>query len=82
MKNEKLNGHIFIEIPEGISCLGSDSLDPYASDKEKPLREVFISTFWISKYPTTILQFYNYLKSVNGNIPQSWGNLNKDGVPI
>lgn len=81
MKSVKLNGHDFIEIPEGISCIGSDALDPYASDKERPLREVFISTFWISKYPTTILQFYNYLKSTRRNIPSNWGKMNKKGMP-
>ena len=53
--------HEFIEIPEGFSCIGSDELDPYANEKEKPLREVFISTFWISKYPTTVSQFIYFL---------------------
>ena len=82
MTNKKINDHIFLEIPEGISCLGSDDLDPYASDKEKPLREVFLSTFWISKYPTTISQFYNYLRSNNKPIPQNWVNTDKRGIPL
>ncbi len=82
VNNYKLNGHIFIEIPEGISCLGSDEFDPYSSDKEKPLQEVFISTFWISKYPTTVLQFYNYLRSVNKDLPRSWGRVNEKGIPL
>lgn len=77
----KDNGHIFIEIPEGISCLGSDELDPYASEKEKPLREVFISTFQISKYPTTVSQFYNFLSGTNKSFPQRWGKMNRKGIP-
>lgn len=55
------SSHEFIEIPEGFSCIGSDELDPYAGEKERPLREVFISTFWISKYPTTVSQFVCFL---------------------
>jgi len=59
--------HEFIEVPEGFSCIGSDELDPYSNEKEKPLREVFISTFWISKYTTTVAQFICFLNST-GNI--------------
>uniref|UniRef100_UPI004055F993 formylglycine-generating enzyme family protein n=1 Tax=Agathobacter sp. TaxID=2021311 RepID=UPI004055F993 len=77
-----INGHIFIEIPEGISCIGSDELDPYASEKEKPLREVFISAFWISKYPTTISQFFNFLHSTQKHIPDSWGKIGENGIPL
>ncbi|MFK0691142.1 formylglycine-generating enzyme family protein [Mesorhizobium sp. IMUNJ 23033] len=54
-------GHQWIEIPAGFSCLGSDDTDPYAGEKERPLREVFIPTFLISKFPTTneqIAAFY------------------------
>lgn len=53
--------HEFVEIPEGFSYFGSDELDPYASEKEKPLHQVFISTFSISKYPTTVEQFVYFL---------------------
>lgn len=78
----KFNGHIFIEIPEGISCLGSDELDPYASEKEKPLKEIYISTFKISKYPTTFKQFATYLSCNNISFPKNWGALDKKGYPL
>ena len=70
-----LNNHEMILIPEGISYMGSDELDPYASNKEKPLKEVFISTFYISKYPTTNAQFANFLSDLCLNPPTSW-NIN------
>ncbi len=57
--------HVFIEIPEGFSCIGSDELDPYASEKEKPLRYVYLSTFWISKFPTTVSQFAFFLNEMD-----------------
>lgn len=63
-----MNGHDLIEIPEGMSCLGSDLHDPYASERERPLREVFISTFWISRHPTTRRQFANYLRDLTGGL--------------
>lgn len=56
------NGHSFIEIPEGMSFLGSGFLDPFASERERPLREVFISTFRISQHPTTRSQFSRFLQ--------------------
>jgi formylglycine-generating enzyme required for sulfatase activity len=57
------NDHIFIEIEEGISFLGSDDLDPYAGERERPHREIFVSTFSISKYPTTYGQFRRFLQA-------------------
>ncbi|OQW92505.1 MAG: hypothetical protein BWK78_01545 [Thiotrichaceae bacterium IS1] len=77
-----LNDHSFIEIEEGISCIGSDHLDPYASEKERPLREVFISTFEISKYPTTFSQFVKYLLSNHISFTEKWGALDNRGFPV
>lgn len=66
LKHSRLE-HEFIDIPEGFSYLGSDELDPYAGGKEKPLRLVYISNFKMSKYPTTVEQFVNFL-----NITQNY----------
>lgn len=77
----ELLGHSFIEIPLGTACLGSDVHDPYASDRERPLREVFISTFSISKYPTTRQQFAAYLKDTGQAFDESWGPIDSLGWP-
>ncbi len=60
--------HEFIEIPEGFSYFGSNELDPYANEKEKPLRQVFITTFKMSKYPTTVEQFVRFLNDTGDYI--------------
>jgi formylglycine-generating enzyme required for sulfatase activity len=58
---DAMNGHVLLEIPEGLSCVGSNLCDPYASDRDRPLREVFVSVFQISKHPTTIKQLDVFL---------------------
>lgn len=67
--------HAFIEIPEGFSYFGSTELDPYASEKEKPLHHVFLSSFFISKYPTTVEQFAYFLRDEEIHLPFSCQNI-------
>jgi toxoflavin biosynthesis protein ToxD len=76
-----MNGHVLIEIPAGMSCLGSDIHDPYASERERPLREVYISAFRISKYPTIRAQFAEYIHATNGGFSSDWGPLDGRGWP-
>jgi formylglycine-generating enzyme required for sulfatase activity len=79
----KLNGHELIQIPGGFSCVGSDELDPFASARERPLREVFVSEFLISKYPTTYRQYYQYCFQTHITLPSGWnsvGNGNFEAV--
>lgn len=64
-----VNGHEFLEIPEGMSCLGSGLHDPYAGERDRPLREVFISTFQIARYPTTNRQLSEFLSEVPWDYP-------------
>ena len=59
--------HEFIEIPEGFSYFGSSELDPYGGEKEWPLRQVFLSTFEISRYPTTVEQFVYFLNETKNS---------------
>ena len=55
------NGHFFVDIPEGLSFLGSNLLDPFSGELERPLRQVYISSFQMSRYPTTVAQFHAFL---------------------
>jgi formylglycine-generating enzyme required for sulfatase activity len=68
-----LNGHEWNEIPSGSSCLGSDNADPYAGEKEKPLREVYLPTFLISRYPTTNLQIFRFYRETEWTPHPAWG---------
>lgn len=74
----ELNGHHLILIESGISCIGSDLFDPHASERERPLREVFISTFYIAKYQTTIRQYVTYLVDTQQPISADWKDVAKN----
>ena len=78
----EINGHVFADIPEGVSCIGSGPLDPFAGERERPLREVYISTFSISIHPTTRKQFAAFLKHTGQPFPETWGPLTRDGWPV
>ncbi|MBX9910604.1 MAG: formylglycine-generating enzyme family protein [Beijerinckiaceae bacterium] len=67
------NGHEWIEIVAGFSCLGSDDSDPFASDNEKPLREIYIETFLISRHPTTNAQIFRFYSETGYPLHESWG---------
>jgi formylglycine-generating enzyme required for sulfatase activity len=64
-----LNEHVLVEITAGVSCIGSNLCDPDASDRDRPLREVFISTFQISKHPTTNKQLDAFLQETDWPYP-------------
>lgn len=76
-----LNSHEFLEIDEGLACLGSDIVDIHAGPREFPLREVYVSTFEISKYPTTRSQFANFLISARLPLPSGWSDTDENGWP-
>jgi formylglycine-generating enzyme required for sulfatase activity len=77
----KLNNHVLLDVPEGVSCIGSSELDPYASDREYPLREVFVSSFAVSQHPTTRTQFAVFIREVVGGFSDGWGELDANGWP-
>ena len=81
MSIRPFNNHDFVDITSGMSCMGSDALDPFAGDRERPTREVFISTFGMSKHATTFLQYAVFLKDINRVFPQAWGKLDHHGWP-
>jgi formylglycine-generating enzyme required for sulfatase activity len=67
-----VNGHEFTEIPEGISVIGAAMLDPFAGERERPMREAYISGFSMSRYPTTRRQFGEYVTSTGVAFSASW----------
>jgi serine/threonine-protein kinase len=81
MPTVKYNGHEWNEIPAGYSCLGSDDADPYAGEKEKPLREVYVPTFLISRYPTTNSQILQFYQETSWMPHSSWGSVSNGQVP-
>lgn len=70
IKAININGHDFCHIPAGMACLGSSYLDPYSSPRERPLREIYISELYISRFPTTRDQLGRYLRDVGAGSPE------------
>ncbi|MDH6624117.1 formylglycine-generating enzyme required for sulfatase activity [Streptomyces sp. LBL] len=64
-----LNGHELVDIPEGMSCLGSSELDPYAGELEFPMREVYVSAFRMARHPTTRRQLAVFRRAAGWEHP-------------
>lgn len=63
-----LSGKPFIEmifIPEGTFVMG---MNESTYEDEKPEREVYLSGYWIAKYPTTNAQFYRFIQETGYNV--------------
>jgi formylglycine-generating enzyme required for sulfatase activity len=50
----------FNHIPAGKFWMGSDETVEIAESHEKPIHQVYLSDFWISRYPVTFSQFKAY----------------------
>src|SRR5947208_1134654 len=58
-------------VPAGKFLMGAAETDLLAEEHEKPLREVFVSSYWIDLHPVTNAQFARFLD--NGyEDEQSW----------
>ncbi|MEV7439041.1 formylglycine-generating enzyme family protein [Streptomyces griseoviridis] len=75
-----LNGHELVDIPAGMSCLGSSELDPYAGDLEFPMREVYVSEFRIARHPTTRRQMTAFRRAVGWELASdTWQSKGRAG---
>lgn len=55
----------FVEIPAGAFLMGSDrALDPIADDDECPPHQLFLSRFFVARFPVTIAQFRAFVADV------------------
>jgi serine/threonine protein kinase len=63
----------FIRIPAGEFWMGSHRLDdPQASEDEMPLHKVWLSEYWISRYPVTNHQYALFLRESRSQPPAYW----------
>jgi formylglycine-generating enzyme required for sulfatase activity len=58
-----------IQIPEGYFLMGTDD-DDYPS--AQPMRKVWLSTFWIARYPVTNAEYQQFVKATGHQIPRHW----------
>ncbi len=63
----------WLTIPRGSFILGSPDDDPEAKDWEKPAHPVKLRRFWISRYPITNTQYAVFLREVDYDDPDLWG---------
>jgi formylglycine-generating enzyme required for sulfatase activity len=64
----------FVEIPEGPFLMGTDEGD----ERESPQHELFLPTYYISRYPVTVAQFEAFVKA-SGYKPRKMRSLR--GLP-
>lgn len=68
-----------VRIPAGEFLMGSDPVkDEYAGDAEQPQHRVYISEFYIGKYPVTNEQYAVFVKATKYKVPGHW---EKDKIP-
>ena len=59
-----------VRVPAGEFLMGSDpAKDKDARDNEQPQHRVYVSEFYIGKYPVTNAQYAVFAKAVNGKYP-------------
>jgi len=62
-----------VRVPAGESLMGSDAAkDNSAEDKEQPQHRVYVSEFYIGKYPVTNAQYAAFVKGTKHKAPTHW----------
>jgi len=56
-------GITFVLVPGGVFKMGADASWKNVEEDELPQREVYVSAFYISKYPVTVKQYLDFLKA-------------------
>jgi len=65
----------FIQIPFGEFSIGSDpKKDKHAQADEQPQFDIFVDSFWISKYLVTNMQYGGFVKETGYIAPLQWSN--------
>lgn len=62
-----------IRVPAGDFLMGSDmARDKDARDNELPAHSVYVSEFYIGRYPVTNLQYRAFIEAVGHRAPDNW----------
>jgi formylglycine-generating enzyme required for sulfatase activity len=51
-----------VKVPTGDFLMGSGDEDQYATDNEKPQHTVYLSDYYIGKYPITVAQYRSFIQ--------------------
>ena len=72
----------FVYVPAGNFLMGADNNDSEAKEGEKPQREVFLSGYWIGKYPVTNQQYSIFCKETKKHLPVLENIPDQESCPI
>lgn len=67
---DSLAGLVWVEIPEGTFRMGSEEEE--GRENERPIHEVTLSPFRISRYPITNAQYAEYVRATGAAPPHHW----------
>ncbi len=68
----------FVKIPEGSFYMGSDKgKDPEANGDEQPQHEVYLSEYWMGRYPVTVGQYRAFLTDTGQKSTAEWERWNR-----
>ncbi|WP_448375678.1 SUMF1/EgtB/PvdO family nonheme iron enzyme [Fervidobacterium sp.] len=73
------NGIEFVLIPGGTFKMGANTSWGKVDEDELPQRDVYVSSFYISKYPITVKQYLDFLRASQSSVSASVG---KQVTPI
>lgn len=62
----------FVAIPAGASLIGSRVDDPFQDERDSPPREVALSAYLMSIYPTTNQQYHAFIAATGHRPPRHW----------
>lgn len=71
---EPNTGMEFVYVPGGCYQMGCGSWTDSCDDDEKPVHEVCVDGFWISKYEVTIDEYRDFLLSTGDTDGVDWGD--------
>jgi formylglycine-generating enzyme required for sulfatase activity len=64
----------FVYIPAGEFLMGSAPSDREAVDEERPQHPVWLSEYWMGKYPVTNEQYQAFVNLTGSKMPDHWKN--------
>jgi hypothetical protein len=61
-----------VRIPSGGFLRGSSEKGPIALTSEKPQRPIYLTVYWIGKYPVTNVQYTAFIEATERRPPEHW----------
>ena len=63
-------------VPAGVFLMGSTKEDELAREDEFPQHEVYLSDYWIGKFPVTNAEYQHFVRETGHRVPGHWNGRN------